>query len=92
MRDFDKRFHEIVNVPYLVLDDLRMASATPWAKEKLFQIIDYRYLSRMPTVITSSETVEETDKRLATRLLDRRLCKIFALEARSYVKRMKKHS
>ena len=91
MRDFDKRFHEIANVPFLVLDDLRMASATPWAKEKLFQIIDYRYLSRMPTVITSSETVEETDKRLATRLLDRRLCKIFALEARSYVKRMKKH-
>ena len=89
---FYKRFHEIVNVPYLVLDDLRLASATPWAKEKLFQIIDYRYLSRMPTVITSSETVEETDKRLATRLLDRRLCKIFALEARSYVKRMKKHS
>lgn len=86
---FDKRFHEIVNVPFLALDDLRLASATPWAKEKLFQIIDYRYLSRMPTVFTSSETVEETDERLATRLADRRVCTIFALEARSYVKRMK---
>ncbi|MDE2952417.1 MAG: ATP-binding protein [Chloroflexota bacterium] len=86
---FDKRFHEIVNVPFLVLDDLRLASATPWAKEKLFQIIDYRYLSRMPTVITSSETIEETDERLATRLLDRRVCRPFALRARSYVKRMK---
>ena len=86
---FDKRFHEIVNVPFLVLDDLRLASATPWAKEKLFQIIDYRYLSRMPTVFTSSETVEETDERLATRLADRRVCTIFALEVRSYVKRMK---
>ena len=88
---FDKRFHEIANVPFLVLDDLRMASATPWAKEKLFQIIDFRYLSRMPTVITSSEKLEETDKRLVTRLLDRRICTIFALEARSYVVRMKKH-
>ena len=86
---FDKRFHEIVNVPFLLLDDLRMASATPWAKEKLFQIIDYRYLARMPTVFTSSETVEETDERLATRLADGRVCTIFALEARSYVKRMK---
>ena len=86
---FDKRFHEIVNVPFLVLDDLRLASATPWAKEKLFQIIEYRYLSRMPTVFTSSETIEETDERLATRLADRRVCTIFALEARSYVKRMK---
>lgn len=86
---FDKRFHEIVNVPFLVLDDLRLASATPWAKEKLFQIIEYRYLSRMPTVFTSSETIEETDERLATRLLDRRVCRPFALEARSYVKRRK---
>ena len=43
----------------------------------------------MPTVFTSSETVEETDERLATRLADRRVCTIFALEARSYVKRMK---
>lgn len=86
---FDKRYHKIVNVPFLVLDDLRLASATPWAKEKLFQIIEYRYLSRMPTVITSSETIEETDERLATRLLDRRVCRLFALKARSYVKRMK---
>ncbi len=89
---FDKRFHEIVNAPYLILDDLRLASATPWAKEKLFQIIDYRYLARLPTVITSSETLDETDKRLATRLMDRRVCRPFALEARSYVKRTQKQS
>lgn len=86
---FDKRFHEIVNVPFLVLDDLSFASATPWAKEKLFQIIDYRYRSRMPTVFTSYEKLEETDQRLATRLADHRMCTIFALKVRSYVMRMK---
>lgn len=89
---FDKRFHEIINVQVLILDDLRLASATPWAKEKLFQIIDYRYLSRSPTVITSSETMEETDERLATRLMDRRICYPFALQVRSFVKRVKQQN
>lgn len=88
---FDKRFHEIVNVPILILDDLRLASATAWAQEKLFQIIDHRYIARMPTVITSSEAMKETDERLMTRLMDRRICYPFALKVRSYVKRTGKN-
>ena len=89
---FDQRFGEIVNAPFLVLDDLRLASATPWARDKLFQIIEKRYLSRAPTVFTSSDTMDETDARLATRLMDRRVCKPYALRVRSYVKRLAKRS
>lgn len=84
---FDKRFYEIVNAPYLFLDDLRMASATIWSREKLFQILDHRYLTKMPTVITSAESVEDTTDRLATRLTDRRICYPFAMQVNSYVKR-----
>ena len=87
---FDKHFHDMQNSPILILDDLRLASATPWAKEKLFQLIDYRYLAKMPTVITTSETMEEMEARVATRLLDQRVCLPFALKARSYVKRVMK--
>lgn len=89
---FDKRFHEILNAPILILDDFRLASATPWAKEKLFQIIDYRYLAKLPTVITTSDTMEEVDKRVATRLLDQRVCQVFAIQVRSYVMRVPKRS
>lgn len=89
---FDKRFHDIQNVPYLILDDLSLASATPWAKEKLFQIIDSRYLAKLPTVVTVSDTIErleETSPRLATRLLDQRLCQVYALErVRSFIDRL----
>lgn len=89
---FDKRFHEIQNAPYLILDDLSLASATAWAKEKLFQIIDSRYLAKLPTVVTISETIERleaTSPRLATRLLDQRICQVYALErVRSYSDRM----
>ena len=89
---FDKRFHEIQNVPYLILDDLSLASATPWAKEKLFQIIDSRYLAKLPTVVTAPDTMErleELSPRLATRLLDQRICEVYALEqVRSYIDRL----
>ncbi len=89
---FDKRFHDIQNASILVLDDFRLASATPWAKEKLFQLIDYRYLAKMPTVITTSETMDEMDARVATRLMDGRICLSFAIKARSYVIRATKRN
>ena len=87
---FDKRFDKITNAPILILDDLRLASATAWTKEKLFQIIDYRYVTRLPTVITSSEKTENTDERLNTRLMDRRICFPLNMGVRSYAKRWKK--
>jgi len=90
---FDKRLRDILRIPILILDDLSLASATTWSQEKLFQIIDYRYLSRSPTVFTTPETrqsMEEDSPRLATRLFDQRLCQWFDLDrVRSYVKRMK---
>jgi len=72
---FDRRFQLVRNAPLLVLDDLGMESATPWAREKLFQILDYRYVAYLLTVITSVQSIEQLDKRIATRLVDKRLCK-----------------
>ncbi len=37
---YDKRFDEVRGAPLLVLDDLGTESATPWAQEKLFQILE----------------------------------------------------
>ncbi len=71
---FDKRFEEVRRTPFLVLDDLGTESATPWAREKLYQIFDYRYNARLPTVITTANQVDEIDPRLATRMLDISLC------------------
>jgi DNA replication protein DnaC len=60
----------------LILDDLSTKSATPWAKEKLYQLFNYRYNAELPTVITSSSVADELDQRLYSRLSDRRLCRI----------------
>ena len=49
---FDKRFEEVRTAPLLVLDDLGTENASPWAREKLFQLFNYRYNVRLPTVVT----------------------------------------
>jgi DNA replication protein DnaC len=71
---FDKRFEEVRRTPLLVLDDLGTESATAWAREKLYQIFDYRYNAQLPTVITTASKVDEIDPRLATRMLDVSRC------------------
>jgi DNA replication protein DnaC len=71
---FDKRFEEVRRTPLLVLDDLGTESATAWAREKLYQIFDYRYNAELPTVITTASKVDEIDPRLATRMLDVSRC------------------
>ena len=84
---FDRRFQAVRNAPLLVLDDLSTESATAWAKEKLFQLLNHRYVAKLPTVITTSSTMEKIDERIRARLMDRRLCTPFGITAPSYSSR-----
>jgi len=81
---FDRRFDEIRTAPLLVLDDLGTQSMTPWVREKLYQLFNYRYNAELPTVITTSDSLEEMDARIRSRLLDGKLCTIYAVTAPSY--------
>jgi DNA replication protein DnaC len=67
---FDERFEEVRNAPLLILDDLGTQSSTPWAQEKLFQILNHRYNARLSTVMTSNQSLEEIDLRLRSRMMD----------------------
>jgi DNA replication protein DnaC len=69
-RAFDDTFDRVRNVRLLVLDDLGAQSGTPWAEEKLFQLVNYRYNACLPTVITTNLTVRDLDARLSSRLTD----------------------
>lgn len=84
---FNERFSLIRDTPLLVLDDMSYDLSDFW-KEKLFQILDHRYVSRLPTVITTSRPLEELDARLVTRLLDGRMCAIIAITAPDYGSRL----
>ncbi|HZP26506.1 MAG TPA: ATP-binding protein, partial [Dehalococcoidia bacterium] len=76
-------FEQLSGVPVLVLDDLGGHSATPWAREKLFQLINQRFVAQMPTVFTTSAGLDKLDERIQTRLTDPSLSRVFVLEETS---------
>jgi len=76
---YDSVFNQVRNARLLILDDLGTQSATPWAREKLYQILNYRYESRLPTVITTSADLKEIDPRIRSRMLDERVCQIYKI-------------
>jgi DNA replication protein DnaC len=81
---FDKRFEEVRRASLLILDDLGTESATSWAREKMYQLFDYRYNARLPTVITTTVNIDQWDPRLRSRALDVGLCTIFEILAPAY--------
>ena len=65
---YDELFEQVRNAPVLVLDDLGAHSSTPWAQEKLFQVINHRYNNELPTVVTVRGPLSRLDESLRTRL------------------------
>ena len=78
---FDERFEEVRSAPLLILDDLGTQSSTAWAQEKLFQILNHRYNARLPTVITSNQSLEEIDHRIRSRMMDLDLAVLVTITA-----------
>lgn len=82
---YDQRFDTIKNVALLVLDDLGTESATPWAREKLYQLLNHRYNAQLPTVITTSAGPYEIEPWLRSRMFDQRRCQYWAITAPEYI-------
>jgi DNA replication protein DnaC len=81
---YDRRFDDIRTAPLLVLDDLSTKAVSPWVREKLYQLFNHRYNAELPTVFTTAETLEEMDARIRSRLLDARLCTVYAITVPAY--------
>ncbi len=80
---YDELFELVRNAPVLILDDLGVQNATAWVDEKLFQLINHRYASQLPTVITTNLDLSAFDQRIQTRLADVTLSKVHQLEGGS---------
>ena len=85
--DYDDRFNAIRNTFLLVLDDLGTENATPWAREKLYQIVNHRYNERLPTVITTNQAPTGIDERILSRMLDGTLSRRAQLDGDDYRRR-----
>ncbi len=71
---YDELFEQVKTTPLLVLDDLAAENSTPWAEEKLYQIVVHRQNARLPTVVTANlrsvYQLEEAKPRIRSRLSD----------------------
>lgn len=81
---YDTLFENVRESPLLILDDLGAQSATPWAREKLYQVINYRYNARLPIVITTNCDLDDIDDRISSRLADPKISIIFNITAPDY--------
>jgi len=81
---FEQRFEEIRGADLLILDDFGTQNATAWAQEKLFQIINFRYINKLATVITTNLMLDEVEGRIRSRLQDDEFVKYVKISAPDY--------
>jgi DNA replication protein DnaC len=78
---YDALIEQVRNAPVLILDDLGTQSATAWAQEKLFQVLNHRYNAQLPTIVTTNLGIERLDERLRMRLTDPAIARVYYVEA-----------
>ena len=82
---FSERLAAVKQAELLVLDDLGTEYLTSWAREKLYQIVNYRYNAQLPTVFTTNCALDDLDGRIVSRMHDRGIgAQIVTLRARDY--------
>jgi DNA replication protein DnaC len=81
---YDQLFEAVKNAPLLVLDDFGEQAGTPWAQEKLYQVINHRYNARLPSVITTCCSLDEIESRISSRLVDPKISVLFNIIAPDY--------
>jgi DNA replication protein DnaC len=84
---YDERFNAFRGADLLILDDLGTENATPWAREKLFQIINHRYNERSPMVVTTND-LDRIDPRIRSRLCDWQIATHCYIDAPDYRDRL----
>jgi len=81
---YDQLFESVKKAPLLILDDFGEQSSTPWAQEKLYQVINYRYNARLSTVITARCSLDEIDNPISSRLADPKISVVWNIIVPDY--------
>ncbi|MFC1608319.1 AFG1/ZapE family ATPase [Candidatus Latescibacterota bacterium] len=77
---------DLINVPFLVIDDFGVQRNTEWESEMLYNLIDSRYSEERVTIITSNENISSYKKvamgRVYSRILE--MCMIIHVDLPDY--------
>jgi DNA replication protein DnaC len=82
---YDKRMEELKRAALLVLDDLVIdKNLVSWARDKLYEILLYRFDYSAPTVITTYQPLDEMDLRLRSRVKNEGHSTVVAITVPAY--------
>ncbi len=62
-------FDQVKAAPLLILDGIGSSNPSPWAQEKLRQVINHRFNMEMPTVVTCTGSLRDVDPYVASRMM-----------------------
>ena len=84
---------ELINLPFLVIDDFGVQRNTEWESEMLYNLIDSRYTEEKVTIITSNSDIKDHKKvamgRVYSRILE--MCKIIHVDLPDYREKFSQH-
>ncbi|MGE3962305.1 MAG: ATP-binding protein [Dehalococcoidia bacterium] len=83
-RRYDQLFKSLLEVEVLILDDLGAQKSSPWAEEKLYQLLNHRHVARALTVVTTNKRGSDLEPRIASRLADTAVSLIREITAPDY--------
>ena len=67
-------------VDLVILDDLGAEKRTDWSEQTIYSIIDERYSKKKAVLVTTNLSLEELEKKIGTRTIDRLLGRCRAIE------------
>jgi DNA replication protein DnaC len=86
-RSYDELFQAIRAADLVVLDDFGVEAPSAWAQEKLFQLVNYRTVAGLASVVTadrSQDELREAHRRVVSRIFDPRSGTCVAILAPHY--------
>lgn len=69
-RTFDDEMTRIKDSQFCILDDWGTQKETAWASERLYSIINHRYVRELPTIITTNLERGGFEERIRSRVFD----------------------
>ena len=69
--DYEQELRRLCEVEFFILDDIGSTQMTDFQKEVLFNFLDYRYTSNLPTIITSNIWIREMGDFFSPRFISR---------------------
>ncbi len=82
---YSELFDRVRSTPLLILDDIGATGSSPWALQKLQQIVNHRFNEELPTVFTTAVEMRSLDSYLRARIETPGLSRILSIRQPSEV-------